>query len=103
MELYKIYYQYAELFPKKDKYHIGATCEGYIISILEALLEASYLPREAKLPLLKKADNKLETLKIFLRLLRELNIIDQKKYLTLQAIIQEIGKMLGGWLKSVKF
>lgn len=101
VELYKVYYKYLELFPKKDKYNIGTTCERYIIEILELLLKAGYLSKQEKLPLIKTANNKFDALKIFIRLLRELNIIDQKKYLTLQAIIQEIGRMFGGWIKSL--
>ncbi len=96
-----MYYGFAELFPKKDKYTIGSTCERYIVEILEILLQAGYLPKEEKLTLIKKANNKFDTLKVFIRLLRELNIIDQKKYLALQTIIQEIGKMFGGWMKSL--
>ena len=90
-----------ELFPKKDKYVLGAKCEEYISTILEILLEANYLPKVEKLPFIKKTNNKFEILKIFIRLLKDLDIIDQKKYLTLQTIIQEIGKMFGGWLKSL--
>lgn len=102
IELYKTYYTYAELFPKKDKYAIGAACERYIISTIELLLEASYLPKEAKCVVLLQANNKFETLKIFIRILRELNILDQKKYLVLQTMIQEIGRMFGGWMKSLQ-
>ncbi len=101
IDLYKLYYAYAQLFPKKDKYTLGATCERYIIEILELIITASYLPKEQKLSLLKSANNKFETLKIFIRLLKELKIIDQKKYLDLQTLIQEIGRMFGGWLKSL--
>ncbi len=101
IDLYKLYYTYVQLFPKKDKYTLGATCEKYIIEILELLITASYLPKDTKLSLIKSANNKFETLKIFIRLLRELNIIDQKKYLALQTMIQEIGRMFGGWIKSL--
>ncbi|MBI5731736.1 MAG: four helix bundle protein [Candidatus Magasanikbacteria bacterium] len=101
IDLYKLYYGYAELFPKKDKYTIGSTCERYIVEILEILLQAGYLPKEEKLPFIKKASDKFDLLKVFIRLLRELNIIDQKKYLALQTIIQEIGRMFGGWMKSL--
>lgn len=38
---------------------------------------------------------------IFIRLLQELKIIDQKKYVVLQSAIQEIGRMFGGWLKTL--
>ena len=78
---------------------MGAKCEQYIISVLELLLETSYLPKEQKRGVLLKANNKFETLKVFIRLLKELEIIDQKKYIVLQTFIQEIGRMLGGWMK----
>jgi len=101
VDLYKTYYGYAELFPKKDKYALGIKCEQYLIDIIELLLEASYLPKETKRPLLLKASTKFEMLKVFIRLLQELKIIDQKKYVVLQSAIQEIGRMFGGWLKKL--
>jgi hypothetical protein len=100
-ELYKIFYNYSSLFPKKDKYTLGAKCEKYIILTLELLLEASYTYKDEKLELIKKANAKFDTLKLFIRLLKDLNIIDNKKYFHLQEKIQEIGKMIGGWQKSL--
>ena len=52
--------------------------------------------------LLERADSKLETLKILLRLAKDTQSIDSKKYLNLESYLQEIGKMLGGWLKHAK-
>jgi hypothetical protein len=101
IDLYKTYYQYLELFPKKDKYTIGATCERYIIKILETLITASHLPKEQKLPLIYTANDRFEILKVFIRLLRELNIIDEKKRVNLQSIIQDIGRQFGGWIKNL--
>lgn len=100
-ELYKLFYRYSALFPKKDKYTLGAKCETYIIATLELLLEASCAYRDEKLALIKKANAKFDTLKLFIRLLNDLNIIDGKKYLELQKHIQEIGRMLGGWQRSL--
>jgi len=100
-ELYKTFYIYSVLFPKKDRHTLGAKCEIYIINTLELLLEAGCAPREAKLVLIKKANAKFDTLKLFIRLLKDLDIIDNKKYLELQKQIQEIGRMLGGWQRSL--
>ena len=100
-DLYKKFYDYWALFPKKDRHALGAKCEQYISTILELLLAASYARRDDKLGLLKRASTKLDTLKLFLRLLKELSVIDAKKYLALQGQIQEIGRMLGGWQKSL--
>jgi hypothetical protein len=100
-ELYKLFYSYSALFPKKDKYTLGAKCEMYIIATLELSLEAGCAYRDEKLALIKKANAKFDALKLFIRLLKDLNIIDSKKYLKLQEQIQEIGKMLGGWQRSL--
>ena len=47
-ELYKLYYNYLQLFPKKDKYTLGAKCEMYIIDTLELLLAASSVTKQEK-------------------------------------------------------
>ena len=39
-------------------------------------------------------------LKIFIRLLKDVDAIKNKDYLLMQTQIQEIGKMLGGWIKA---
>ncbi len=39
---------------------------------------------------------------MFLRLSKELRVIDNKKYIYFQEIIDEIGRMLGGWIRSIK-
>ncbi|MFA4880161.1 MAG: four helix bundle protein [Candidatus Doudnabacteria bacterium] len=100
-ELYKIFYGYSKLFPKKDKYTLGSKCEMYIIDTLELLLAAGSAPRIEKQTFLKKANIKFDALKIFIRLTNELGILDNKKYLALQHQIQEIGRMLGGWQRSL--
>ena len=101
-ELYKLYYGYLELFPKKDKYALGSKCELYIIAVLELLLSAGSLPKESKGDAIHQASVKFDTLKVLLRMARELGLLDNKKYLALQACIQEIGRMLGGWQRSLK-
>jgi len=41
-------------------------------------------------------------LRVFLRLTLDVKAINQKKYITLQQALDEIGRMLGGWMKSLK-
>ncbi len=99
-ELYKSFYAYSKLFPKKDKYTLGEKCELYILSVLELLIAAGSAPKPEKIAYIRKANIKFDTLKIFIRLANEINMLDNKKYLTLQKQIQEIGRMIGGWQKS---
>ncbi len=76
-------------------------CEALIIEILELLFEAN-AARQERFVLLKKIDLKLKILKTIIRLSFDCRAIDQKKYLYLEKALQEIGKMLGGWIKSLK-
>ena len=101
-DLYKLYYGYWQLFPKKDKYALGAKCESHIIDTLELLLAASSAPRPEKKQFLLQANVKFDALKIFLRLAKDIKALDAKKYVALQTHIQEIGKMLGGWQRSLQ-
>jgi len=40
--------------------------------------------------------------RVFIRLLKDVKALDTKKYISLQESVDEIDRMLGGWLKSVK-
>lgn len=100
-DLYKLFYQYSLNFPKKDRFGIGQRCENQIMDLIEALIKASKARRENKKILLYDISTQLDILKIFIRLMKELNILDIKKYIQIQEYIHEIGKMLGGWIKSM--
>lgn len=100
-ELYKIYYNYLALFPKKDKYALGKKCEEQIIEILEMVIQAKSCSQTEKKKSLDTASVKLDMLKIFIRLCQDLKLLDQKKYLNISERLQEVGRMLGGWQKSL--
>ena len=100
-ELYKLFYGYLLLFPQRDKYTLGSKCEMFIIAILELLLEAGAVNKSEKTMILKKTSVKLDALKIFVRIAKDLKCLDNKKYLLLQTHLQEIGQQLGGWYRSL--
>lgn len=99
-ETYKTFYQYLIHFPKKDRYTLGQRGENALLDLLESIIQASQLSKAEKLPILQKASIKLDQMKVFVRLYKDLKILDNKKYLSLEARLQEIGKILGGWIKS---
>ena len=99
-ELYKTFYVYRATISKQDRYTIWQRGENLIIDILEGILLASQLPKEPKAPVLERTSAKLNLLRIFLRLAKDVKALDQKKYLVLEEMVDEIGRMLGGWLKA---
>lgn len=100
-DLYKLFYQYRTLVPKQDRYAIWQTSEKALLEILEGLLTASRLHRREKLPILGKVSLKLNLLRVFVRLTKEVKAIDMKKYVVLEEAVDEIGRMLGGWIRSL--
>lgn len=100
-EFYKVFYQCSSNLPKKDRFGIGQKCENQILDLIDQTIKASKARRENKQAVLYDVSLKLDTLKIFVRLMKEVHAIDLKKYTFLQGYINEIGKMLGGWIKSV--
>ena len=101
-ELYKNFYGFRSSIPKQDRYTLWQKCENILLELLKNILFASQVSKAEKLPILEKASLHLNLLRIFLRLAKEVKAIDSKKYILLQENADEIGRMLGGWIKSSK-
>ncbi len=95
-------YSYTSLFPKKDRYSIGQKSEILTLELIELLYEANSKRGPQRLILLEKLDNKLRIIKTMIRLGFDVKAFDQKKYINCEESLQEIGKMLGGWIKSTQ-
>lgn len=67
------------------------------VEVMEMVSAATFLPKHEKLPYLRIAIRKFDTIKLLLLILWESKSLDTKKYAALSIPIDEIGKMLGGW------
>ncbi|MFA5987882.1 MAG: diversity-generating retroelement protein Avd [Candidatus Paceibacterota bacterium] len=101
-ELYKEFYSLRNSVARQNRYTIWQRCENLILDILENILWASQLSKTEKLPILEKTSLRLNFLRVFFRLCKEIKVIDNKKYVLLEEDVDEIGRMLGGWIKSTK-
>ena len=101
-DLYKKFYTLRLSVSKQDRYTLWQKCETILIDILEGILFASQQSKIEKLPTLEKTSVKLNFLKVCIRLMKDVKAIDTKRYLTIEANLDEIGRMLGGWIKSTK-
>jgi four helix bundle protein len=98
-QLYQLLYQTNKKFPKRDRYALGLRLENCCLDLLELIIAASNSTKSKKLSYLEKANIKLEVLKVFLRTANESRLLTTKKYVALEETLQEIGKMLGGWIR----
>jgi four helix bundle protein len=101
-DFYQDLYLVVEKMPKKDKYALGLRIQNLTLDLLELTIEAENISKKEKILPLNKANIKIDLLKILIRLTYEIRAIDQKKYLRLEEKLQEIGKMLGGWIRYIK-
>jgi len=66
------------------------------------LLNASHASKNNKLIHLNIANQKLDLCKFFLQLAWEIKILNDKKYISLSEPLQDIGRMLGGWIRQLE-
>jgi len=73
-----------------------------MLEIIEGILMASQQSKIQKLPTLEKISINLNFLRVLIRLMKDVKAIDMKRYTTLEISVDEIGRMLDGWIKSTK-
>ena len=87
-------------FPKSQRFVLGQQIENTILEILKGIIEANQ--ERDKLAYLKKISVELDKLRILVRLSKDLRFISIRQYSFAAEKINEIGKMLGGWMKSCR-
>lgn len=100
-DFYILLYQYLKLFPRKDR-PLGQKLDNLTLAVFEHVFMAAAAYEAQKLPCLAKAIVTADLLKILIRAAKDNYAIDNKKYLALEQNLQEIGRMLGGWKRSIK-
>ena len=97
-EAYLFWYQNYSVLPKTHRYSLGEKIDKIFIDVLEAIITANFLSPKEKIPYVRFAIKKLDTLKIFLMILWETKSLDNKKYIALSEKLNEVGRMFGGWI-----
>ena len=99
---YALWHTFHELLPKTQRYSLGVRIDALHIELIEALAAATFLIRDEKIPYVRLAIRKLDTIKILLLILFETKALDTKRYIALSALLEEVGRMLGGWHGQLK-
>jgi four helix bundle protein len=85
-------------FPKSEKYTMAQKIENTSLNFLESIIQSNndFDKKQA----LQKAILELDKLRIFFRLSKDLQFISFDQYEYGSNLINEIGRMLGGWYKK---
>jgi len=87
-------------FPKSSRFSIAVRIENRLLDFLEIIIEANQLSN--KVDKLTQADRILEFVRIFVRISKDMNFMNLSSYEFASRKLNELGRLLGGWLKQQK-
>ena len=100
--LYQSFHECLIAFPKSERYSLGATCQSEILELLRLSLRAAGSTKPSdKAAYIKEASVRLDSLRLLLNLCKDCKCVSNQTYQQLDSTCNEIGRMLGGWLKSI--
>lgn len=102
---YDLYKQIVDItghLEKRWRYSLGQSLETSVLGCMGELIMAKNAPKPLKAAYLIRASAHQETSMLKLRLCLELKLANETKIFQAQSALEEIGRMLGGWLKSVQ-
>ena len=91
-------------YPKSERFTLAADTSRALWEVGTCIVRANALPaKQEKRKTIEQADIALVKLKVLVRMGMKLEFLPMKKYEILSGQFTEIGKMFGGWLKSVGY
>ncbi len=90
---------HTENFPKSERFRLARRLEDTAFEFYELLIKAARSTQKRRI--LLDADLELEKLRLYMRLTRARKLTSPDQYRYVVEILTEIGRLLGGWLKSV--
>jgi hypothetical protein len=87
--------------PRGSRFTIGEKLDKLFLETIESTYIAYYASGNHKIPPLQKAAAALDLVKLFLRIAWAAEALENNRYILLSQKLDDIGKMLGGWLRKV--
>ena len=91
--------QKVENFPKSHRFTVGERLTSHGLDLLSMLVEAAYARQ--KTDLLEQASRKVNSAGYLLRMAKDLKLMSLDSYGHSAELLDEIGRMVGGWHKSL--
>ena len=97
-----ILYGYVALrqFPKSEKYTLAADTKTSMFQLMQLIIICN--KKYYKKTTMQEVDIELDILRTYIRLAMLLKFLPFKKYEIWAGYLNEIGRMIGGWMKSIK-
>jgi hypothetical protein len=86
-------------FPRNRRFTLGDRIETTLLKVLETLVEAAYLRDKRRL--LRRANVHIAVVRHLWRAAYDLKVIPVKRFEHGARLTDELGKQIGGWLRSL--
>lgn len=90
-----------ENFPRSQRFVVTQRLQQAALSFQELLVEANAQHGALRAEKLRAADAELRKVRLYLRLSEKWNWLTTSQYHHVSEMVAEIGKLLGGWKKTV--
>lgn len=87
-----------ERFPRSYRFTVGDRLSSNGLDLLVLLVEAAYTRNKGEL--LAQANRKINSTRYLLRLAKDLRLLPVESYGFAAGLLDEIGRMTGGWRKA---
>lgn len=88
--------------PRTEKFSIGTEVKTSMYEMLKNILLASKIDKSKRLQIYNIVDSNIYYQRICIRIMYNQKWIDEKKYKHSNELLAEIGKILGGLIKSLE-
>lgn len=85
-------------FPRNQKFQLGDRLQTTALDVMDTLIEAAYT--RDRVALLQRANLGLEKLRFWVRLAKDLHLLDMRRYEHAARLIDALGRQVGGWRRA---
>jgi len=92
-------FQFTKDFSKEYKYTVGESLKKETIALLTLIYRAN--AKRDKKEVLQEARERIEVIRLFIRLMKDMRQISIKKFVTINQTVENVSKQLTGWQKAM--
>lgn len=102
VDLIRYSYNLLTKYPKAEKFALVANIKNCMFEALKLILRANkiYGNKAARIDILNALDAEIQLQKVLVRISHEQKYISNNNYMEWSKRLDEIGRILGGWIKA---
>lgn len=92
-------FRFTKDFSKEYKYTVGESLKKETIELLTLIYRANV--KRDKQEVLQEARERIEVIRLFIRLMKDMQQISLKKFVQINESVENVSKQLAGWQKAM--